>query len=185
MNCLDLPAIKEVMSGDSKTLFIEQTRDSAVSINEQTPNYLATSPPRHGLATSPRPSQGHLSISMNDDDERLVKHQAAHRFFHENLADDSDLAQGKDFAKFLNFEWGFKRDDPRFEKLYALLMVDEHHYKEGLNLTEFIDIVVQSGQIILLQKAFSNELVVPGIMPTHLLSIFRVSKVQRSNQADI
>ena len=52
------------------------------------------------------------------DDGDMSKHQAAYKFFHEYLADDRDLAQGFEFAKFLSHEWGFKRDDPRFTKLY-------------------------------------------------------------------
>lgn len=78
------------------------------------------------------------------------------------MADERDLAQGNDFARCLTHEWGFKNDDPRFEKLYDYLMNDEHNFKLDLTLDEFVDIVVRSDQSVLLQKAFSGSLVVPG-----------------------
>ncbi|KAL3894990.1 MAG: hypothetical protein SGCHY_004955, partial [Lobulomycetales sp.] len=95
------------------------------------------------------------------DDDLMTKHQAAHRFFQECLAEENGLAQGHEFAKYLAHDWGFHRDDPRFEKLYDDLMTDEHSYRTDMTLEDFIGVIVRSDQSVLLQKAFSGDLVVP------------------------
>ncbi|KAL3897608.1 MAG: hypothetical protein SGCHY_003303 [Lobulomycetales sp.] len=100
-----------------------------------------------------------VTFVSKHDEEEMGKH---FRFFHENLADDDDLTDAYDFACYLTHEWGFKRDDPRFKKLYASLMKDEHNYKTDIPVEEFIEIVLNSDQSILLQKAFSNDLIIPG-----------------------
>lgn len=79
------------------------------------------------------------------------------------MADDSELADAYDFACFMTHMWGFKRDDPRFTKLYESLMKDEHTYKSGMAVEEFIDIVINSDQSVILQKAFSHDLIAPGM----------------------
>lgn len=80
-----------------------------------------------------------------------AKHNAALRFFNENLADENGKASGNDFSVYLTQEWGFQRQDPRFTKLFKSLMKDQYNYKTDITADEFLQILIQSGQTILLQ----------------------------------
>jgi glutaminase len=116
-------------------------------------------------------------MSVNNDQSSNgdldIKHQIAINFFEYQLCNDNNLANGIDIINFLK-DNGFDDSDIRLKKLYKLLKINDYEYKTNINLDEFIQIVIDSEQSILLNKIFSKNLIVPDFKTfcTGIIDIF-------------
>ena len=115
------------------------------------------------------------------------KHQYARNFFEYELILNNELANGIDIINYLKKN-GFDESDIRLQKLFKLLKHNDYEYKTNINLDEFLQIIIDSEQSILLNKIFSNNLIVPDFtyFSNEIKNIFDELKLENNtgNLAD-
>ena len=100
------------------------------------------------------------SASCGEETEQISKHEFATRFFDQSCADEHGFASGKTISSFFK-DCGLGFDDPRLEKLFSSLQDGDHSFKMKINLTEFLSIIRDSEQGVLLENTFRQNLIIP------------------------
>lgn len=118
--------------------------------------------------------------SSNYDSDN--KHQYARNFFEYELTLNNNLANGIDIINYLKCN-GFDDSDLRLQKLFKLLKHNDYEYKTNINLDEFLQIIIDSEQSVLLNKIFSNNLIVPDFtyFSNEIKNIFDELKLENNN----
>ncbi|KAJ3325720.1 hypothetical protein HDV06_003522 [Boothiomyces sp. JEL0866] len=90
----------------------------------------------------------------------IMKFPAACRFFVEKARSIEGHINATDIVQFLK-QSGLLQDDPRLKSFYQSLMTSDHEFKRNITIEEFAQMLSNSSNATLIEKAFQGNLIVP------------------------